>query len=474
MRDSRFHPQQKRLVGKVVAATVLVAWTLSLAAGAWATMLPNFVPIAKQMNPTVVNVYTTQVVEGPAMPFPHDDIFKWFFGENNPFGHFFQMPRKFKKRSLGSGFIIGKKGYILTNNHVVEKASEIKVKLFDGTTYKAKVVGKDPKTDVALIKIDPKGKELHVAQLGDSSTLQIGEWVLAIGNPFGLSYTVTAGIVSAKGRVIGEGPYDNFIQTDASINPGNSGGPLVNMDGKVIGINTAIIARAQGIGFAIPINMVKSLLPQLRKGKVVRGWLGVTVQPLTDALAKALKVPGKKGALISDVMKSSPAEEGGLKRQDVIVEFNGKPVTGGRDLSIKVAATKPGTKVTMKVIRNGKPVLLKLRVGTMPENAESGMVMEGREEKTSKKLGMTVADVPPGVASRLGIKGGVYVAQLDPTGHAAEAGLHQGDVIVEVNRHRVKNVVEFNRVLSRIRKGDYVTLLVKRRFGSLYVAMPMP
>ena len=472
MRESEFLSGQ-RSFRRLFACAVVTVLMLSVAASAWAT-LPDFVPIAKKMNPTVVNIYTTQIIETPAMPFPHDDIFKWFFGENNPFGHFFNMPRKFKKRSLGSGFIIDKNGYILTNNHVVEKASEIKVKLFDGTTYKAKVVGKDPKTDVALIKIDPKGKELHVAELGDSDALQIGEWVLAIGNPFGLSYTVTAGIVSAKGRVIGEGPYDNFIQTDASINPGNSGGPLVNMKGQVVGINSAIIARAQGIGFAIPINMVKALLPQLRtKGKVVRGWLGVTVQPLTDALAKALKVPDKKGALVSEVMKDSPAEKGGLKAQDVIVEFNGKPVKSGRDLSIMVAATRPGTKVTMKVIRNGKPKLIKMRVGTMPDNVEAGMVTGGGE-KTAKKLGMTVTDLPPEVASRLGINSGVYVAELDPTGPAADAGIQQGDVIVEVNRHKVKNVRDFNRIVSRIRKGAYITLLVKRRFGSLYVAMPMP
>ncbi len=473
MRKLPFRSNEKCLA-KPFACAIAVALMLSVAVNAWAT-LPDFVPIAKKMNPTVVNVYTTQIVETPAMPFPHDDIFKWFFGENNPFGRFFNAPRKFKKRSLGSGFIIDKDGYILTNNHVVEKASEIKVKLFDGTTYTAKVVGKDPKTDVALIKIDPKGKELHVAQLGDSDKLQIGEWVLAIGNPFGLSYTVTAGIVSAKGRVIGEGPYDNFIQTDASINPGNSGGPLVNMEGQVVGINTAIIARAQGIGFAIPINMVKTLLPQLKtKGKVVRGWLGVTVQPLTDALAKALKVPGKKGALISEVMKDSPAEKGGLKPQDVIVEFNGKPVKNGRDLSITVAATKPGSKVKIKVIRNGKPKIIKMRVGTMPDNVESGMVFGSGGEKTAQKLGMKVTNVPPEVAARLGIESGVYVADLDPTGPAAEAGIQQGDVIVEVNRHKVKNVVEFNRILSRIRKGSYITMLVKRRFGSLYVAMPMP
>ncbi len=467
------HQPRNRCFGKLVTLTATTILVLAMTASAWAT-LPDFVPIAKKMNPTVVNVYTTQIIETPAMPFPNDDIFKWFFGENNPFGHFFNAPRKFKRRSLGSGFIIDEKGYILTNNHVVEKASEIKVKLFDGTTYKAKVVGKDPKTDVALIKIDPKGKKLHVAELGDSDALQIGEWVLAIGNPFGLSYTVTAGIVSAKGRVIGEGPYDNFIQTDASINPGNSGGPLVNTQGKVVGINTAIIARAQGIGFAIPINMVKALLPQLRtKGKVVRGWLGVTVQPLTDALAKALKVPEKKGALVSEVMKGSPAEKGGLKSQDVIVEFNGKPVKSGRDLSIAVAATRPGTKVTIKVIRNGRPKLLKFRVGTMPDNVESGMVLNNTE-KTAKKLGMKVTNVPPEVASRLGISGGVYVAELDPTGPAAEAGIQQGDVIVEVNRHKVKNLGDFNRVISHIRRGAYITMLVKRRFGSLYVAMPMP
>jgi serine protease Do len=303
----------------------------------------------KRVKPSVVNISTTTLVKGP-------DLYDRFFGQANPFRDFFgedfyerffgDMPqREFKQRSLGSGFIIDRDGYILTNNHVVEKAQSIKVRLSDEKEYDAKVVGRDPKTDIALIKINTR-QNLPVAPLGDSDSLEVGDWLIAIGNPFGLEHTVTAGIVSAKGRVIGAGPYDDFIQTDASINPGNSGGPLFNLNGEVVGINTAIVSGGQGIGFAIPINVAKELLPQLKtKGRVVRGWLGVMIQKVTPEIAKGFGLKESEGALVSDVMEGSPAEKAGIKRGDVIVSYNGKRIKEMDQLPKLVGTTEVGKKV---------------------------------------------------------------------------------------------------------------------------------
>ena len=284
---------------------------------------PNsFVKLAKELNPVVVNISTTQVIkQRPMVPFPEfRSPFEDFFGDE--FRNFGEAPeREFKRQSLGSGFIINKEGYILTNNHVVENAEEIIITLSEKREkeYKAKVIGKDTRLDVALIKVDANG-DLPVAALGDSDKLEIGEWVMAIGNPFGLSHTVTAGIVSAKGRVIGAGPYDNFIQTDAAINPGNSGGPLFNLKGEVIGINTAIIAGGQGVGFATPINMAKDILLQLKeKGKVTRGWIGVSIQEVTPDLAQSFGLKDKQGALVSSVNKDEPADKGGIKTRDIFI-----------------------------------------------------------------------------------------------------------------------------------------------------------
>ncbi|HEX9146883.1 MAG TPA: Do family serine endopeptidase, partial [Candidatus Binatia bacterium] len=325
--------------------------------------LPDFVVLAKKMKPIVVNVSTTQVSEaqGPqefGNPFGEDDPFNdfWrrFFGGPVPRG-----PQR--QRSLGSGFIIDADGSILTNNHVVENAQKIVVKLADDQEYEAKVIGRDPKTDIAIIRINAK-TNLTAASLGDSDRLEVGEWVVAIGNPFGLDSTVTSGIVSAKGRHIGQGPYDNFIQTDASINPGNSGGPLINLKGEVIGINTAIFSRSGtniGIGFAIPINLVKELLPQLRgKGKVTRGYLGVLIQKVTPDIADSLGMDKGYGALVANVSKDGPAEKAGVKVGDVIVEFDGREIKDSGDLPIIVARTPVEKKVRMKVLRDKKEVLL--------------------------------------------------------------------------------------------------------------------
>jgi serine protease Do len=321
--------------------------------------------LAERANGSVVNISATRVTERSQWPFgdlfgkdnPLEDFFDRFFGE--------QMPRKFKQRGLGSGFIIDKDGYILTNNHVVEKTDEIKVILSDESEFDATIVGRDPKTDLALIRIETD-KELLPLPLGDSDKLLVGDWVVAIGNPFGLGNTVTAGIVSAKYRRIGAGAYDDFIQTDASINPGNSGGPLLNLSGEVVGINTAIFSQSGGnigIGFAIPVNMARDLIPQLRKGKVVRGWLGVMIQKITPELEEKLGLKGDQGALVADVTAGGPAEKAGIKRGDVIVSFDGKAVEEMNDLPYIVATTPVGKKVEVEIIRDGKKKQLEVEVG---------------------------------------------------------------------------------------------------------------
>ena len=307
----------------------------------------SFTELVKRVGPEVVNISTTKVIKRGPMPRPFGNEGPWrdFFGDDFFERFFGQMPRERKQRSLGSGVIIDpKKGYILTNNHVIAGADEITVRLDDGKEYSAEVVGRDPKTDLALIRTKTALDIESGAPLGDSDKVEIGEWVMAIGNPFGLERTVTVGILSAKGRVIGAGPYDDFLQTDAAINPGNSGGPLFNMQGEVIGINTAIVASGQGIGFAIPINMAKDLLPQLEKGKVTRGWLGVSIQEVTEEIAKSFNLKDAKGALVAEVMEDTPAHRGGIERGDIIISFDGKEVETPNELQRIVAGTPPEKK----------------------------------------------------------------------------------------------------------------------------------
>ena len=457
---------QKGVLLALAAVFVLAFLSGPAKAKSATVVLPDFTKIAKEANEYVVNIYTTQVIERRVMG--PEDMFRFFFGDRfrPPFPG---IPRKFKRRSLGSGFIIDPHGYILTNNHVVKGATEIKVKLHDGSTYNAKLVGADPKTDIALIKIDPKGKKLVAAQLGDSDRVEIGQWVLAVGNPFGLSYTVTAGIISAKGRVIGEGPYDNFLQTDASINPGNSGGPLINaMTGKVIGINTAIVAQAQGIGFAIPINMAKEILPQLKtRGRVIRGWLGVYIQAMTPELAKSFGLKKAEGAVITQVIKDSPADKAGLKEGDIIMEYRGKKIKSLRELPRMVAATPPGTVVTLKVLRNGRLKTLKVKIGTMPQE-EASLAEPGGEQL---KLGLKVAPIPPEVSQKTGITGGVYVTQVEPGTPAYDAGIQPGDIILRVNRKRIRSLADFREAMARIKPGEVVAFLIRRGNSSFYVAI---
>jgi serine protease Do len=455
-------------------ATTAGFWTEKQESGAFSASPISdgklWVRLAKELTPAVANISTTQVVKGrgapPRGPFAEDDpfneFFKRFFGES---------PRQFKATSLGSGFIINKDGYILTNNHVVENASDITVKLGDSREFKAKVIGRDPKTDIALIKIE--ASNLPVIPFGDSDKLEVGEPVMAIGNPFGLNQTVTTGIVSAKGRFIGEGPYDNFIQTDASINRGNSGGPLLNTNGEAVGVNTAILSPTGGsigIGFAIPIAMIKEVLPQLKeRGQVTRGWLGVAIQPITPELGKQFSLKQTTGALVSDVMEASPAEQAGIKQGDVIVEFDSKPVKSSTDLPHLVASTPVGKEVAMKVIRGGAELTLKVKVGELKE--EQVAAMASSSPKT--KLGIDIQELNPAIARKFGLKGekGIVITEVEPDSPGDAAGLQPGDLILEINRIRVTTVSQVRRILEKTKPDEPTLLLIKRDGGTRYIVI---
>jgi serine protease Do len=404
--------------------------------------------------------------EGFTPDSPFGEFFQHFFGEMPP------GPREFRQHGAGSGFIIGQDGLIVTNNHVVEGAKEVTVTLATQEEFPAKIIGRDPKTDIALVRIQPKGR-LPVAALGDSDRLRVGDWVMAIGNPFGLSNTVTAGIVSAKGRVIGAGPYDDFIQTDASINPGNSGGPLFNLRGEVVGINTAIIPNGQGIGFAVPVNQVKSLLPQLEtKGEVTRGYLGVNVQAITPELAKSLKLKDTKGALVADVTKGSPAEAAGLKRGDVITGYDGKEIADLHALPPLVAATPIGKEVPVTILRDGTEQTLQVKVGRLPgERAESS----GPAEPAQGKWGMALRDLDARTAPRLKLRPGegVLIVGVQPGSPADKAGLRRGDVILEVNRQKVTSVKEAQAEVQKSPESQSLLLLVRRDGASLFAALEL-
>jgi serine protease Do len=460
------------------AVRLLVAglvFTLSIPSLSTAkSVSPDFVDLAKRLTPTVVNIRTAKVikpkqrVQRPRTQSPFDNFFDDFFGQLDQLPQ--QRPRR--EQSLGTGFIISPDGYILTNNHVVNGADEVLVKLSDGRELKGEIKGLDEKLDLALIKISDKGT-FPSTELGDSDALEVGEWVMAIGNPFGLAQTVTAGIVSAKGRVIGSGPYDDFIQTDASINPGNSGGPLFSSGGKVIGINTAIIAGGQGIGFAIPINMAKGIVTQLRdSGKVTRGYLGVRFQPLTTDLAKSFGLESDKGALIANVEKDTPAEKAGLKAGDIILEYDGKTINDSNELPRYVAVTPIDKKVKVVIYRDGKKQEVSVVVSKLKEG-ESSITAGGGSE--SEKLGITVQELTKDVAARLGIKdskGGLVIAEVKPGSSAEEAGLAAGSIVIEINGQRPESVEAFSAVAAKVTKGAMVRMLLKRPDGSIhYVAI---
>jgi serine protease Do len=427
---------------------------------------PNWVELTRALKPAVVNISTKRVENGTTKsPFGNDDPFQQFFKQ-------FGQPQRRTVRSMGSGFVINPAGYIVTNNHVVDGASEISVKIDDGREMPGKVVGRDPRTDLALLKVEATG--LPVIPLGDSSELRVGEPVMAIGNPFGLERTVTTGIVSATGRVIGQGPYDDFIQTDASINPGNSGGPLINSRGQAIGINAAIFSQnggSVGIGFAIPINQAKSVVTQLAAtGKVTRGWLGVMIQPLTPELAKGFKVPADGGALVASVQDNSPAARAGIKAGDVITEYDGHKLARTADLSKLVAATAVGREVPLTIVREGKTMTLQAQVAQMAE-ADQPMVAQGDEGK--EPLGLAVETVTPEVSRELGLGDahGVVVRGVRDSSPAEKAGIRPGDVITEIDHQRVANAADMKRVLAKHAKGAPVVVLLHRDGGSLYAAM---
>ncbi len=432
----------------------------------------SFADLAKRLSPTVVNIKVSKIERTGNFSLPHIP--------EGPFGDFFRqfpqtVPRGPENRQVqgtGSGVIISADGCILTNNHVVENAKEVTVTIGERDEYKAQVIGRDPKTDLAVLKINPK-ENLPMALLGDSDQLNVGDWVLAIGNPFGLSHTVTSGIVSAKGRVIGAGPYDNFIQTDASINPGNSGGPLYNMKGEVVGINTAIIPYGQGIGFSIPINTAKPLIPQLvDKGEVTRGYLGVSIQPLTPDLAKSLKLEETKGALVSDVTPGSPAAKAGIQPGDVIMSFDKKTVEDARALSSLVADTPVGREVSVTVFRDGQKQKLPVVVGKFPSEKSK----EGPATLPSHgKWGLQLQDLNPQVAGRLGIKAGqgVMVAGTQSGSPAERAGLRPGDMILEINREPVHSVEGARQLVAKADGKEPLLLLVKRDGGNLFIALTL-
>ncbi|HXG30187.1 MAG TPA: DegQ family serine endoprotease [Thermodesulfobacteriota bacterium] len=439
--------------------------------------LGSLAELVKRLKPSVVNISTTSVVKGG--PFSFGSPFESPFGggENDPFEEFFKrffgdMPQgEFRQRGLGSGFIISEDGYIITNNHVVEKASDIDVILEDGEKYKADVIGKDPKTDLALLKINPKHR-LPAVAFGNSDALEIGNWVVAIGNPFGLGHTVTTGIVSAKGRSLGLGAYDDFIQTDAAINPGNSGGPLFNLDGEVVGVNTAIIAGGQGIGFAIPINMARYVVEQLKsKGKVVRGWLGVLVQQITPEIAESMNLKEPEGALVADVTPGGPADKAGVKRGDVILEFNGNRIKDMSELPKLVAATPPGTKSRLTFVDNGKERTVEVRLGELPEETARSTSGAGRE--IERNLGLVVQEISPLIQRRLGLEDseGVIVTDVELGSTAWEAGLRRGDVILEINRKPIRTLDEYRKAIDSTRRGENALLLVRRNKNTIYVAL---
>ena len=450
-------------------------------------MVPDsFAELASELGPSVVNVNVTRIAEGAAWNAP-----EWF--ERGPFEHFYRRffgddphqqrgrqhrpghaprrrPGHFRQHGNGSGVIIDAAGHILTNNHVVERAEDVKVTLTDGREYEARVVGRDPKTDLAVLQVEVS-EPLPVATLGNSDSLRVGDWVVAIGNPFGLSHTVTAGIVSGKGRVIGAGPYDDFIQTDASINPGNSGGPLFNLRGEVVGINTAMVPHGRGIGFAIPIDTAKPLIPQMvATGSVTRGYLGVSIQSITPDLATALKLDGTRGALVGEVMPDSPAARAGLQTGDVITAFDGKPVASSQDLPGIVAETPIGQDVTVTVQRQGAPLELGVTVGKLL--AETAQATDGPESGRGN-LGLYLRDRQAGARGDddLTPANGVLVTRVQPGSPAAASGIRGGDVILQVDQKPVDSIADMKQVLAEADEESPLVLLVKRGGGSFYVVI---
>ncbi len=418
--------------------------------------------IVKKVSPSVVTIFATQEAR--------DGFFDDF---DFPFPFPFDVPRR--RRSLGSGVIVKYDEdknifYILTNNHVVQNADVIRVSFDRHTEKRGKLVGRDPKTDIAVIEVDAEGisnPKSRIAKLGNSDKVRVGQIVIAIGNPYGLERTVTVGVVSALRRSIGITQYENFIQTDAPINPGNSGGPLINIRGEVIGINTAIVAEGQGLGFAIPINLAKWVMEQLiEKGEVVRGWLGVVIQEITPEIAEAINV--KEGILIAQVMKDSPAEKAGLKVGDIIIELNGKKIDSVRDLQLKIMKTPPGTEVSLTILRKGKKKVIKVKVGRLPERK-----VRVYDKEQGKDLGINIRNLTPEEKARYGLEGGVRVIAVAPGSLAYYSGLRPGDIIISVNNKFIEDVDEFISMIEDLKDAgrSRALLLVRRGETNIYLVL---
>lgn len=435
--------------------------------------LPDFTELVEKQGPAVVNISTTQgSSRSPlAQQFPNvpeDDPFFEFFRRftPNPGG-----PREFQSQSLGSGFVISADGYILTNAHVVQSADEITVRLTDKREFKAKVIGSDRRTDIALIKIEATG--LPVVRFGDPAKLRVGEWVVAIGSPFGFDNTVTAGIVSAKGRSLPQENFVPFIQTDVAVNPGNSGGPLFNMRGEVVGINSQIYSRTggfMGLSFAIPIDVAYDIAQQLRTtGKITRGRIGVVIQPVTKELADGFGLPKPQGALVNSVEKGGPADKAGIEAGDVILRFDGKAITSSEDLPRIVGASRPGSKATAQVWRNKTSREVQLVVTELQEDSRTQRGGRGQKPPAAvpSAYGMALSDLTDAQRKELKAESGVLVGEVQ--GAAARAGMRRGDVILAVNNQDVKTVEQFNQLMSQFEKGRIVALLVRRGANSLYV-----
>ncbi|MBU0676149.1 MAG: DegQ family serine endoprotease [Proteobacteria bacterium] len=469
----------KRLI---LLGIFLMAITQSVSSAFATSSVPeNFANLVEKLGPTVVNIYTTKVIpQSPLqkmLPYHNDQEIPEFFKR------FFDFPeqrnedrpkREQRATSLGSGIIISADGYIATNNHVVEDGDEIRVRLTTHEEYDATLVGRDPKTDVALIKIEPKGKLIH-AEFGNSEQLRVGDWVLAIGNPFGFENTVTAGIVSGKGRSIGDGQYENFIQTDASINMGNSGGPLFNLKGELVGINTAIFSRTGGnigLGFAIPVNMAKNVIEQLRdNGTVTRGWLGVMIQHVTADLARQFGLERPMGALVGEVVKDSPADKAGLKQGDIIIEYMGREVTQMSLLPSLVAQTPVDTKADLVIIRKGQKEKTAVTIGKLDEEQ---ITADGSSSTSvDRKLGLTVQELTPELAKSFSLteEEGLLISNVAPDSPAAEAGIKRGEIVLEINQTPVRDLTQFKEILEGLKEDGSILFLLKRDDHARYVVV---
>lgn len=466
-----FFRWQRRLGFICAACIIIISALVSPSPAKEVQLVPlSFADIAEEITPAVVNISTSQMI-APVLsldtPPPGNKLFEWFFDGNAP-------RAGLKRRSLGSGVLIDPAGYIITNNHVIEDADEIQVTLSDEEEFEAEIVGRDTKTDIALIKILADGRSFPVAKWGDSDPLRVGEWVIAVGNPYGLSHTITAGIVSAKGRVIG-GPYDDFIQTDASINPGNSGGPLLNIKGEVIGINTAIFSTtqgnymAQGIGFATPANIVRQVVYDLQKyGKVQRGWLGIMIQDVTPDIADSFNLPDAHGALIANVIPGGPADKAGLKRGDVVLRFDDFAIQESIDLPKISAATLPGALITLTVNRDGEEQVLTVELGEFPDSTSS---FSQPLSRTETLLGLDVRDLTPELAKQFTIspyESGVLVVNIIPDSPADKAHIHPGDIIGEINRIEIRTLDDYRQAIDISQHDQMLLILIKRGGELLY------